>query len=84
MVSKSCIGLGLTAWLLAAGMAVAQDQGATGKPDAPKSGVPEAPVGHRQPRASDVPTNVQKTEADLRQEKQNREFDRKLRICRNC
>ena len=84
MILKSCIGFGLGAWLLAAGVAVAQEQGATDKPAAPKSGVPEAPVGHRQPRASDVSTGIQKTEADVRQEKQNRELDRKLRICRNC
>jgi len=82
MILKSCIGLGFSAWLLTAATALAQEQRAP--TEGPKPGVPEAPVGHRQPRASDVPANVQKTEADLRQEKQARELDRKLRICRNC
>ncbi len=82
MISKSCIGLGLVAWLLAAATAVAQEQRAP--TEGAKPGVPEAPVGHRQPRATDVPASVQKTEAELRQEKQARELDRKLRICRNC
>jgi hypothetical protein len=51
---------------------------------AAKSAVPQAPVGHRQPRASDIPANIQKTESDLREERVNRELDKKLRICRNC
>jgi hypothetical protein len=42
-------------------------------------GIPQAPVGHRQPRASDVPNegNVTRNGADV-------ELDRKLSICRGC
>jgi hypothetical protein len=40
---------------------------------------PPAPVGHRQPRASDVPNqaDVTRGEADV-------EIDKKLSICRGC
>lgn len=45
--------------------------------------VPQAPVGHRQPRAADIP-RTGKSEADLREERQQAELTRKLRICRGC
>jgi hypothetical protein len=41
-----------------------------------------APVGHRQPKQSDIPSNVQKAESDV--DRNVSEFDRTLRICRNC
>ena len=31
-------------------------------PQAPAGGIPEAPVGHRQPRPSDLPANVRREE----------------------
>jgi hypothetical protein len=42
-------------------------------------GVPQAPVGHRQPRAGDVPNEgtITRSESDV-------ELDRKLNICRGC
>jgi hypothetical protein len=41
--------------------------------------LPQAPVGHRQPRATEVPSpgDVTRNEADV-------ELDRKLNICRGC
>jgi hypothetical protein len=44
----------------------------------------QAPVGHRQPRASDLPASSEKTAADRERERKERELDKRLRICRNC
>ena len=46
-------------------------------------GLPPAPVGHRQPRAGDIPQS-NKSQADLLEERQQAELSRKLRICRGC
>jgi hypothetical protein len=45
----------------------------------PPRGIPQAPVGHRQPRAGDVPNEgtITRSETDV-------ELDRKLNICRGC
>jgi hypothetical protein len=42
-----------------------------------------APVGHRQPRASEVAT-TQLSPSDTEQRQQDEELDRKLLICRGC
>ncbi len=49
---------------------------------APK--IPQAPVGHRQPTAADIPKNLPKDAAELEREKRDRELDAKLQICRGC
>jgi hypothetical protein len=46
--------------------------------------MPEAPVGHRQPRAADIPPNVPKDETDKGIEQLNRKLDRDMQICRGC
>jgi len=46
------------------------------------NGVWEAPVGHRQPRARDVPSGVQDNYGVRSLE--DEAIDRKLRICRDC
>ena len=45
-----------------------------------------APVGHRQPRVADIPSTMMsnKSEAEILEERQNAEINRKLRICRGC
>jgi len=45
-------------------------------------GVPQAPVGHRQPRAADLPAT--RPPEEEQQLQRDREFDEKLRICRGC
>jgi hypothetical protein len=42
-----------------------------------------APVGHRQPRAADIPA-TEKSAAEQLEEKQTAELNRRLRICRGC
>jgi len=43
----------------------------------------QAPVGHRQPKAADIPKDLSKDPADAEREKRDRELDAKLRICHN-
>jgi hypothetical protein len=47
-----------------------------------KAAVPEAPVGHRQPRANEVPAAAENGYTESAQDK---ELDRKIKsICRGC
>jgi len=45
-------------------------------------GVPEAPIGHLQPRAMDLPPEVR--DIGAKPTPAQEEFDKKLRICRGC
>ena len=74
--------------MLAAGGALAQD-----KPAQPKisvepqttgqgSSVGQAPIGHLQPRAADLPSDVR--DVGARPTPAQEDFDKKLRICRGC
>jgi hypothetical protein len=75
-----------TALILLSGgtSAIAQNQGA-GSSGAASSTIPEAPIGHRQPRADQVPSEkTQKNPNDFFQ-KENAILDRKVKsICRGC
>ncbi|MEZ5765009.1 MAG: hypothetical protein R3D69_12690 [Xanthobacteraceae bacterium] len=81
--------------LLFAGSAIAQSNppattpqanpAATGTTTGSAPGsVPQAPVGHRQPRAADVPAATDKSPADAHVEKLQDEGNKKLNICRGC
>jgi hypothetical protein len=59
----------------------AQTTGQTDGTAGQSGGVREAPVGHRQPRAKDVPGPNES--APIRSPEEQ-EVDRKLRICRDC
>jgi hypothetical protein len=45
--------------------------------------IPQAPVGHRQPRAADVTGSGGDT-INPRQDRRNRRLDRSLQLCRGC
>ena len=48
-------------------------------------GVVQAPVGHRQPRVSDVPSEKNLSDPNDPLSKENRDLDRKIKsICRGC
>ena len=53
-------------------------------PEASPSKPWPAPVGHRQPRAAELPAHLPKTASDLAQERRDRELDRRLQICHRC
>ena len=44
----------------------------------------QAPVGHRQPRPSNVPETTQLSPTDVELRRLDEEIDRKLTICRGC
>jgi hypothetical protein len=45
----------------------------------------EAPVGHRQPKAGELPQEQQLTDAEKRQKELDKALDKKLKsICRGC
>lgn len=66
----------------------AQDQGKRPETTGSASGLPQgvlpAPVGHRQPRASDVPANTPKISGEQTQVQRDHELDKELWICRGC
>jgi hypothetical protein len=63
--------------------AMAQNQGA-GSSGAAGSTIPQAPIGHRQPRADQVPSEKKTNPIDAL-DKENAILDRKIKsICRGC
>jgi hypothetical protein len=70
--------------LIGGTLAIAQTKG-SGSSGAANSTIPEAPIGHRQPRADQVPSEkTQKNPNDFL-EKENAILDRKVKsICRGC
>ena len=87
------------AMLVMAGAGLAQsnlrpgtDAGGTPPPrlDAPSPGaqgrIPEAPVGHRQPRPQDLPPSVLRDEGGANRGGVNadRQLDQELQICKGC
>jgi hypothetical protein len=46
--------------------------------------VRQAPIGHRQPRAVDVPGGARSSPLELEQRRQDEDLDRRLIICRGC
>jgi hypothetical protein len=67
--------------------AMAQTGGNTGSSGAanqPRS-IPEAPIGHRQPRADQVPSEKNLSDPNDPLSKENAALDRKIKsICRGC
>jgi hypothetical protein len=64
--------------------AIAQNQGA-GSSDAASSTIPQAPFGHRQPRADQVPSEKNLTNPNDPLDMENTILDRKIKgICRGC
>jgi hypothetical protein len=62
-------------------------QGSSSVSKNPSGGVMQAPVGHRQPRPSDLPPNSGKEQLDPNDplSKENALLDRKIKsICRGC
>jgi len=48
-------------------------------------GIPQAPIGHRQPRASDVPNEKNLMDANDAMSKEDAALDKKIKsICRGC
>ena len=63
----------------------------TGSPGSPRSSanpsqpIPEAPIGHRQPRADQVPSEKNLNDPNAPMNKEDAALDRKIKsICRGC
>jgi hypothetical protein len=70
--------------LIGSTVAIAQTKGA-GSSGATSSTIPEAPIGHRQPRVDQVPSEKTLTNPNDPVEKENAILDRKMKsICRGC
>jgi hypothetical protein len=52
-------------------------------PDPPLT-VPQAPVGHRQPRAADLPPESRNAGSESGRSQADRDLDKALQICRGC
>ena len=81
------IGLLALLAVLDVGAAIAQTDKGTSPSQSIPGRIPEAPIGHRQPRANDVPDekNWQNTDQNDPLLKENRARDRKIKsICRGC
>jgi hypothetical protein len=73
--------------VLLGGGAVAQTGGTKGSTSggATSGSPPQAPVGHRQPRVSDVPSEKNLSDPNDPLSKENQALDKKIKsICRGC
>jgi hypothetical protein len=73
--------------VLLGGAAVAQTgaKGSTTSSGASSGSVPEAPIGHRQPRAGDVPNEKNLNDPNNPVNKEDALLDKKIKsICRGC
>ena len=69
-------------FLMLGSAAMAQNSTSSSKP--PRA-VPEAPVGHRQPRADQVPSEKNLSDPNDPTNREDAELDRKIKsICRGC
>jgi hypothetical protein len=84
MVAFSVFGISVAlAQNTAPGVTTGAGSSANSSSSSSKTGrIPEAPVGHRQPKASDVPSGA---ESNYSESAQDKELDRKIKsICRGC
>jgi hypothetical protein len=83
LVTETIFVAGLAALTLlnAGSFALAQNDPQAARPADVQSTI-EAPIGHVQPTLRDLPPGVAETET--KRTKAQKEFDKKLQICRNC
>jgi hypothetical protein len=74
------------ALLVFGSMAMAQNgTGSSSQPNPRRAAVPEAPVGHRQPRTDQVPSEKNLSDPNDPTNREDAELDRKIKsICRGC
>jgi hypothetical protein len=77
--------LALVATLLILGSAAMAQTSTTRSPSANSRPIPEAPIGHRQPRADQVPSEKNLNNPDDQANREDAALDRKIKsICRGC
>ena len=67
-----------------AAMAQSGGTGSSSQPNPPR-GIPEAPIGHRQPRVDQVPSEKNLSDPNDAANREDADLDRKIKsICRGC
>ncbi|MBX9825090.1 MAG: hypothetical protein K2Y27_08845 [Xanthobacteraceae bacterium] len=96
MIANRFAALHIATWITASmffvSAAAAQDRpeartttgSAARESPSPPLTVPQAPVGHRQPKASDLPAESQRSAPGTGRPALDRELDKILQICRGC
>ena len=81
-MKKTAISMAL---LVLIGAPAAMAQTGTGSGTTKSGGIPEAPIGHRQPRAGDVPNEKNLSDPNNPVNKEDALLDKKIKsICRGC
>jgi hypothetical protein len=84
MLRTKLIGTIALMVLISGTAAMAQTKGA-GPSGAASSTIPQAPIGHRQPRPDQMPSEKTPTNPNDFLEKENADLERKIKsICRGC
>ena len=84
-MKKTLIAMALLVLLPAAPAALAQGGTSTMQKGGGGGGLPQAPVGHRQPRAGDVPNEKNLSDPNNPVNKEDAILDKKIKsICRGC
>lgn len=84
-MKKIMLAASLVVLLGGAAMAQTGTKGSTSAGATSSGSVPQAPVGHRQPRAGDVPSEKNVSDANDPLSKENQALDKKIKsICRGC
>ncbi len=81
---RKIVPMAVVALLLSAPGVLAQSKGGTSTPSATSGSgnIPQAPIGHRQPRANEVPSAEEKGSVESPEDKA---LDRKIKsICKGC
>jgi len=82
---KTIIAMALLVLLPGVPAALAQGGTSTVQKGGGGGGIPQAPVGHRQPRASDVPNEKNLSDPNNPVNKEDAILDKKIKsICRGC
>jgi hypothetical protein len=77
----------IVALLMFGSVALAQTAGtgSSSQPNSPRAAIPEAPVGHRQPRVDQVPSEKNLSDPNDPTNREDADLDRKIKsICRGC
>jgi hypothetical protein len=77
----------IMALLMFGSVAIAQTAGtgSSSQHNPPRAAVPEAPVGHRQPRVDQVPSEKNLSDPNDPANREDADLDRKIKsICRGC
>lgn len=84
-MKKIMLAASLVVLLGGAAMAQTGTKGSTSAGATSSGSVPQAPIGHRQPRASDVPSEKSLSDPNNPVNKEDALLDKKIKsICRGC